>query len=155
MYSLCESDIYGQNGIVLTESGIYTLRNADGTTGFYMDLNMLLEISQKDYNNILDFIKDIETLQKRHDECLIFNTINDKTTRDALSIMCTFYKDPSILIQTIKNTLLSKLSDKMINDYLTLLKKKAESKNMTTFEYFTYYAILSKLNNTNELILIK
>lgn len=155
VYSLCESDVSGKNGIVLTENGIYTLRNADGTTGFYMDLDMVLEVSQKNYNHISDFIKDVETYQKRHDECLIFNTVNDKTTRDALSMMCTFYKDPSVLIKTIKNTLLSKFSDKMINDYLSLLKIKAQSKKMTTFEYFTYYAILSKLNNTNELVLVK
>ena len=35
------------------------------------------------------------------------------------------------------------------------LKEKALEKKMTTFEYFVYYAITSKLTNKNELVLIK
>lgn len=155
VYSLCETDNLGNNGIVLTQNGIYTLKNADGTTGFYVDLNMMLEMSQKDYKNIKEFINDIDVYQQKHDECLIFNSVKDKPTRNALSLMCNFFNNPSELIKTIKNTLLARLSDNMINEYLVILKKKAISKNMTTFEYFTYYAIISKLNNTTDLVLVK
>jgi hypothetical protein len=154
-YSLCEMDSSGNNGIVLTQNGVYTLKNADGTTGFYMDLNMLLEMSNKNYKTIQEFIKDIAVYQKQHNECLIFNSVIDKQTRNALSLLCNFFNSPTELIKTIKNTLLVRLSDSIINDYLVILKDKAKSKNMTTFEYFAYYAIISRLNNTSELILVK
>jgi hypothetical protein len=154
-YSMCEMDEAGKNGIILTQNGVYTLKNADGSTGFYMDLNMLLEISNNNYKTIQEFIKDIAIYQKRHDECLIYNGLIDKQTRNALSLLCNFFNSPTELIKTIKNTLLVRLSDSIIKDYLVILKGKAKSKNMTLFEYFAYYAIISRLNNTNELILVK
>lgn len=177
-YTVCESTkspgsyntISYVGPLILKPYGIYTITNPDNSTGFYMDNAMILRLSSKIYSNINDFLKDVDTFQKEHIECLNYYNLqktvdengrkldyeilaNNKIETNALSLKCIFFKDPTVMIKTFVNALLVGLSQQLLINYLSILQNKRETNTMTTFDYFAYFAVISKLNNINELIL--
>lgn len=159
-FTICESDTDGNNGIELKEYAIYKLKTKDGKTAFYMNLNMILRMTEKKYTSIDEFLKDVDSLQQKVDDCLNYYSLNTNDQKDMqkkqiMSLKCSFFNTTSQLINTLKTTILSGLTEDLLNEYLDTLKEKALEKKMTTFEYFVYYAITSKLTNKNELVLIK
>ena len=164
-FNVCETDSDNRDGIELKEHVIYTLKEEDtkadngeilkkGGTVFYMDLNMIRTLTTKKYTNLQDFLNDINKYQKEHKQCINFYKAT-KELKTTLSFTCSFFSTISQLLSVIQKTLLLGLDDDLLEEYLSILEEKALSKSMTTFEYFTYYAIISKFNNKNVLILIK
>lgn len=164
-FNICETDSDDENGIKLNEHVIYTLKEEDtkadngeilkkGGTVFYMDLYMIRTLTDKKYTDLQDFLDDINKYQKEHKECIQFYK-SDKQMKTMLSLKCSFFNTVSQLLTVIQKTLLLGLDDDLLEEYLSILEEKALSKSMTTFEYFTYYAIISKFNNKNVLILVK
>ena len=115
---------------------------------------MIRTLTQKKYTNLQDFLNDINKYQKEHKDCINFHRAT-KEVKTMLSFKCSFFNTVSQLLTVIQKTLLLGLDDDLLEEYLSILEEKALSKSMTTFEYFTYYAIISKFNNKNVLILIK
>jgi hypothetical protein len=153
-FDICESDSDNENGIELKEDVIYKLQSSDKNTVFYMDLNMIMTMTDKKYTSLDDFLNDIKLYKKEHKECKDFYKV-DKDKKTPLSLKCSFFTTTSQLLSTLQKTILVGLTDDLLNEYVDILQEKALDKSMTTFEYFTYYAIVSKFNNKNILILKK
>lgn len=177
-YTICEQTkspgIYNSisyaGPLTLTPYAIYTIPNPDKTIGFYMDNNMIIQMTSNSYINIQDFLNDIDRYQSQHDDCLNYytlqkttdssgkildlQTINEnKTEASLLSTKCVFFKNPVTIIATLSNALFLGLTPQLLTDYLQILQNKRNTNTMTTFDYFAYFAVISSLNNTSELVL--
>ena len=176
-YTLCEDKItvtpyiiyIGKNTHIKNVNGINT---SEIKYYFYINTDLFVNISSKTYTTLDSFLKDIDIYQKRHVEYeidflelsvekevdgitkLSTDILTDRKNKRMLAALQIFvFPSSNELITTLIRSVISKLSDNVKKEYLELLKKKKESTNMTTFEYFCYYAILNILNNETNIIL--
>jgi len=176
-YTLCE------NKIALTPYVIYIgknthIKNVNGINTseikyyFYINTDLFVNISSKTYTTLESFLSDIDKYQKRYVEYeidflelsvekevdgitkLSTDILTDRKNKRMLAALQIFvFPSSNELITTLIKSVIYRLSENVKKEYLELLKKKKESTNMTTFEYFCYYAILNILNNETNIIL--
>jgi len=164
-FTLCNNDIKLTESIIY--KGIY-----NGKIFFYIDLNLLINISGNTYSNLNDFIVDCNKYANPHPEFLQYYTLQaqidaekkdpnasnldlqeKQTLFNQLELKCTGFTNYSTLVTTLKQSLLGTLNDNLLQQYYNLLQSKMNSKQMTTFEFFMYYAVSSIINYTSYTIL--
>jgi hypothetical protein len=123
---------------------------------FYCDINFIVNISQKRFDTIQDFLSECSKYSKRIEKCE--NISNDeekqKLMKSCIFFGDNFFMDSKTVIKTLSTTILGGLNNNILNEYLNILKTKMEvNKAMTTFELFMYYAIKLKLENVQYIIL--
>ena len=167
-FTICNNDIK------LTESILYKGIDDMGNIFFYVDLNLLIDISGNVYTNLNDFINDSNKYANPHPDFLQFYILkkqisdakknlnfNDTDLKakqslfDQLQLECVPFQNYSTLITTLKQSLLGTLNDNLLQQYHDLLQSKMKIKQMTTFEFFMYYAVSSTLNYTSYSILTR
>lgn len=124
---------------------------------FYCDINFIINVTQKRFNTLQEFINECSKYSSKIDTC---SSYTSEQERQKLQTTClffgNFFSDSSVIIKTLSSTLLSSMNDDILKEYYALLTSKMQKdKKMTTFEFFMYLAIKLKLENIQYLILKK
>jgi hypothetical protein len=147
-YSKC---IINKKQLQMTEFLIYKTNYSDNlgkpATFYIMPANIIIEMATKSktITSLEEFLNTLKTYDKEFklkDEC---SKTTDPSKRQNFFNDCIFFNYPfDSIISTLKSTFYKDLNDKIKSSYFTQINEKINSgQSITTFEFFSYFAIKS------------
>jgi hypothetical protein len=122
---------------------------------YFTHFDFIYDIAQRKepFNSLDDFLQTVNNYETKLDaSCNV--TPLDK--RKDVAFDCIFFDYPyDGLVTTLRKTILPKISISIKSNYKQLLQLKYIDKNMSTFEYFMYHALLSENNKESYKFLTK
>lgn len=151
-YSVCRwnGDKVTLNDFLLYRT-VFT-NNSGKTDAFYIiPFNFITDMgtNSKTIQSLNDFLNTLN----RHDKAFALKTecsiTTDPSKRQSFFNDCIFFNYPfDSIVSVLKNTVYKDLNPTITSSYLQKIEDKINTeKTLTTFEYFSYFAIQSKNNN--------
>ena len=143
--------------IIITEDVFY-LGYLKDEPYFYCQVDFFTKVAKKiKYDTLDDFLFACDQYDYQDKRCLTSISREDqKKLYDRCLFFYGLHKAGSDIPATITRTLLPTLNDTLLKKYLNILEnKKTKDKKMTTFEFFMYLALQTKLYNVEYMVLEK